>query len=78
MTLVFNPMVPYRLFVLFGGSSHIVPDITSTNIILKHLVVLSPSYLCVPDAESATCIIVIPCQSILLDIALVQPFYPTR
>ncbi len=41
MTIVFNPMVPYRLFMLFGGSSHIVLDTTSTNIILKHSVVLS-------------------------------------
>ncbi len=47
---------------------------TFTNIIGKHSVVLlSPSCLFVPDAEPVICIIVAPCQSILLDIVLVQP-----
>ncbi len=48
------------------------------HIILKHSVVLSPSCLCVPDAEPATCIIVARCHSTLLNMALVQPFHPTR
>ncbi len=46
---------------------------TFTNIIGKHSVVLSSSCLFVPDAEPAICIVVAPCQSTLLDIALVQP-----
>ena len=44
--------------------------------LLLKLSVLWLSYLCSLDAEPATCIIVALCQSTLLDIALVQPFYP--
>ena len=57
MTLVFNWYHTYSLCSVCRQLTHCA-RLNITNIICKHSVVLSPSCLCVPDAEPAICIIV--------------------